>query len=116
MGDREPRPASGYDPAGNLLHYTDLVMGTWDFTYDTLNRLVTADSAADAPAPFTNNYGCWSYDTFGNRTAESMSGTNYGSNPPLASFASYAPGSNQFASTSQSLGGVPMPGITAMTG
>ncbi len=103
-------------------------------------------AAADAPAPYTNNYGCWTYDAIGNRTAESMSGTNCSSNPPLASFASYAPGSNQFASTSQSLGGVPydasgnvladdshwylydgegrlcavasvpMPGITAMTG
>ena len=121
-------------------------MGTWDFTYDTLNRLVTADSAADAPAPFANNYGCWTYDAFGNRTAESVSGTNCGSNPPRASFASYAPGSNQFSTTSQSLSGVPydasgnvladdahwylydgegrlcavasvpMPGITAMTG
>jgi RHS repeat-associated protein len=82
-------------------------MGTWDFTYDTLNRLATADSAADAPAPYTNNYGCWTYDGFGNRLSESMSTTACASNPPLASSANYISGANQFSTTSQSPSGVP---------
>jgi hypothetical protein len=43
-------------------------MGTWTFTYDTLNRLVTASAAANAPAPYAGVNGCWSYDQFGNRT------------------------------------------------
>ena len=54
---------------GNLLQYSDpTVMGTWTFTYDTLNRLVTASAAANAPAPYAGVNGCWSYDQFGNRT------------------------------------------------
>jgi RHS repeat-associated protein len=43
---------SGYDAAGNLLSYTDTVMGTWNFQYDTLNRLIGgSDAAPAAPAP-----------------------------------------------------------------
>jgi YD repeat-containing protein len=139
-------PTGGYDSAGNLLTYTDAtVMGTWNFTYDKLNRLATATAGTNAPAPFTSNYGCWSYDAFGNRTSESMSTTPCTSNPPLASWAKYG-ANNRFTSTSQSPSGVtydpagnllydgqnqylydgegricavastPMPGVTAMTG
>ena len=31
--------ASGYAANGNLLSYTDSVMGPWSFNYDSLNRL-----------------------------------------------------------------------------
>ncbi len=38
-------PPGGYAANGNLLSYTDsVVMGTWNFTYDTLGRLATASS------------------------------------------------------------------------
>ena len=54
----------GYDPAGNVIAYTDSVNGTWSFNYDTLNRMATATgSQADNPYPNL----CWSYDSFGNR-------------------------------------------------
>lgn len=68
--------ASGYDPAGNLVAYTDSVNGTWTFTYDSLNRLATASgSQADNPNP---NY-CWQYDNFGNRLWQTSSGTAFSS-------------------------------------
>jgi RHS repeat-associated protein len=67
-------PQGGYDYAGNLLNYTDLsgtqpVMGTWNFNYDTLNRLVSGGSTA---GPYAGQNLCWGYDAFGNRTAQSL--------------------------------------------
>jgi RHS repeat-associated protein len=87
-----------YDGVGNVVSYTDNgsggqsngIMGTWSFTYDSLNRLATANAAANAPAPYAGNYGCWSYDSFGNRLSQSMSTTACGSSPPpLMSWANY---------------------------
>ncbi len=65
-------PAGGYAKNGNLLSYTDsTVMGTWNFSYDTLGRLASASStlASGQPANPYPNY-CWSYDSFGNRTTQ----------------------------------------------
>jgi len=55
---------SGYAANSNILNYTDSVNGTWSFSYDSLNRLISGTPAAG------NNL-CWSYDSFGNRTAQS---------------------------------------------
>jgi RHS repeat-associated protein len=77
-------PQGGNDPVGNLTSYTDSVMGTFNFTtsgtgsgpsgYDTLNRLaagtLTPPSTSSNPTPQSF---CWSYDAFGNRTAQSIS-------------------------------------------
>ncbi|GGA80311.1 hypothetical protein GCM10011507_34450 [Edaphobacter acidisoli] len=63
-------PNLGYDLNGNLLGYTDSVMGTWTFGYDGLNRLA---SGTATPAYGQNSYYCWSYDSFGNRTNQSGS-------------------------------------------
>jgi len=87
-----PNQSNGYDPVGNLLTYTDNsangpIMGSWTFTYDTLNRLTTATAAANAPAPYANNIGRWSYDDFGNRLSQSISTTPCANNPPLTSWA-----------------------------
>ena len=114
VGQSCPVPNNGYDPASNLLGYTDNgsgglpngIMGTWSFTYDSLNRLATATAAANAPAPYAGNYGCWSYDAFGNRLSQSMSTTPCNATPPLTSWASYN-ANNQFINTSAALGGVP---------
>jgi RHS repeat-associated protein len=60
--------ANSYDGVGNLTNYTDSVMGTWGLTYDYLNRLISGTpSAGDFSG---NNYYCWSYDAFGNRTSQ----------------------------------------------
>ena len=39
---RSTRCTTGYDRDGNVLSYTDSVMGTWSFGYDSLNRLTSA--------------------------------------------------------------------------
>lgn len=52
-----------FSPNGNLTGTIDSVMGTNNFTYDTLSRVLTGSG-------FTGLNGCWSYDPFGNRTAE----------------------------------------------
>jgi len=68
---------TGYDPAGNLLKYSDNVMGVWNFQYDTLNRLAGATDTAPASGAITGvsaDY-CWTYDAFGNRTTQAGSTT-----------------------------------------
>ena len=76
---------SGYDPVGDLTSYSDTayasngstvvdsVMGTWNFTYDSLNRLATAGAAwpSQTQQPYSN--ACWNYDSFGNRKQQEMS-------------------------------------------
>jgi len=81
----------GYDGAGNLKYSIDLVTGGWSFSYDTLNRLTTAQNTVttSTSAQYANNWGCWAYDAFGNRLSQSMSTTACGSNPPLTSWAQY---------------------------
>ena len=63
----------GYAPNGNILSHTDSVMGAWSFGYDTLNRLIAANAGASVPAQFAGQYGCWTYDPFGNRLLEAYS-------------------------------------------
>ena len=49
-------PAGGYDPASNLVNYTDAVMGTWSFSYDTLKGLQNLEIAEQMKiAPRTVN-------------------------------------------------------------
>jgi RHS repeat-associated protein len=70
--------SGGYDGVGNLMHYTDSVTGTWDMVdssgsgsgYDTLNRL---SRATQTPVSGSAQSYCWSYDAFGNRTAQAIS-------------------------------------------
>ena len=67
---------TGYDAVGNIAGYTDSVTGTWSLGYDTLNR-VTAGSAPSTslPCSYAGLQASWTYDTFGNRTAESFGAT-----------------------------------------
>lgn len=69
-----------YDNAGNVTGYSDsadngtaTIMGTWTFQYDALNRLVsgTASAGTYKVGSLWDNL-CWSYDSFGNRTIESL--------------------------------------------
>jgi RHS repeat-associated protein len=70
-------PEGGYAPNGNILSHSDSVTGTWNFGYDTLNRLTTSKITATTTysASYANQSGCWSYDGFGNRQAELYSDT-----------------------------------------
>lgn len=70
---------NGYQANGNLQNVADSVMGTWTYTYDTLNRLIKGTSASGV---YSGRYLCWSYDTFGNRLSQSVSTTSCSANPP----------------------------------
>jgi RHS repeat-associated protein len=101
-------PTTGYAANGNLLAYTDSVMGSWTFGYDNLNRL---SSGSVTPAFNQNQFYCWSYDSFGNRTNESGSDQNFVSidgQPPCqpatsanltSSVANYADNTNRVSGT-----------------
>jgi RHS repeat-associated protein len=58
---------SGYAANSNIIAYNDSVNGQWSFAYDGLNRLSAGFTSAGVQA---NPYFCWSYDSFGNRTAQ----------------------------------------------
>ena len=91
-----------FDYNGNVTGFSDSVMGTWTFGYDTLNRLSSSHNTAatTSSAQYLNNYGCWVYDAFGNQTSEAMSATACNSNPPLTSWGTLsASNNNRFAST-----------------
>jgi RHS repeat-associated protein len=94
---------AGFDGTGNIQTLDDQIIGSWSFGYDTLNRLVSGTSTAGS---YSGQYGCWAYDSFGNRTAAAMSTVACANNPPLSSWANYN-ANNRFASTSQVPGGVP---------
>jgi len=60
-------PSGGYVANGNLQTYTDSVTGTWNLSYDGLNRLT---NGTVTPPGNQSQYLCWSYDSFGNRTTQ----------------------------------------------
>jgi RHS repeat-associated protein len=77
-------PSPGYDPVGNVVNYSDInssggsVMGTWGYSYDSLNRLTSGQNAATTSTSqqYAGQNLCWVYDSFGNRTVQSQqSGT-----------------------------------------
>ncbi|WP_213803762.1 RHS repeat-associated core domain-containing protein [Granulicella sp. dw_53] len=71
--------SGGYAPSGNIVSYTDSVMGTWNLGYDGLNRLTSANSNTTI---LGNQYFCWGYDSFGNRTISAKSSSPCVSTPP----------------------------------
>ena len=77
---------SPYTQNGNVANVIDSVTGTWSFTYDTLNRLASGTASSGS---YSGKIGCWTYDSFGNRTSESLSTTACNNNPPLTSWAAY---------------------------
>ena len=50
------------------------VMGTWNFNDDAVNRLTSAVSGSNAPSGFQSQTAAWTYDSYGNRTAQTFSG------------------------------------------
>jgi len=65
--------SGGYAANGNLQNVTDLVMGSWTYGYDHLNRLTQA--VVNSGTYMGMNVGGaslgWSYDSFGNRLTQS---------------------------------------------
>jgi len=76
--------SAGFDPAGNLTNVIDSVTGTWTYRYETLNRVLTGTASG---GPVSGDILCWTYDSFGNRTSESLFATACNNNPPLWSWA-----------------------------
>ena len=89
----------GYDADGNVVGYTDSVMGGWGFNYDPLNRVTSGSASSGA---YTGLQTGWGYDPFGNRTSESFSGSTQ-MPMPTSSTASYN-ANNQIQGASLMLG------------
>jgi RHS repeat-associated protein len=74
VGPVNPCPTSGgtsgYMANGNVQNLNDSVMGNWTYNYDDLNRLISGTAAS---GPYSGDSGCWSYDSFGNRTNQILS-------------------------------------------
>jgi RHS repeat-associated protein len=88
---------TGYDAAGNIVGYSDSVMGNWSMSggYDPLYRLTSAGATSGI---YSGLQISWGYDPFGNRTSETYSGTS-NAQVPGNSTASYNT-NNQVSSTS----------------
>ena len=70
--------AGNYAANGSLLSVTDTVMGTWTYSYDSLNRLKTAQAVPNTQTGFAPYGGAllgWGYDSFGNYLGETLSGS-----------------------------------------
>jgi hypothetical protein len=80
-------PTTGYAANGNLLSYSDTLNGiadAWNFTannapcYQPLNRITCANATAGPWGPVNSQPGLslsWAYDSFGNRTTQTVSGS-----------------------------------------
>lgn len=99
-----------YDAVSNVESLTDSIAGNWNFNiassvggygYDTLNRLVAGQATS---GPYNGQYSCWTYDAFGNRTMEAISGTACNSSPASTTWASFN-SSNQITGTNLMTGG-----------
>jgi len=90
--------AGNYAANGNLLGYTDSMMGTWAFGYDNMNRLMTGASSSGV---FAGDADCFSYDSFGNR----LSGT-FSANPcPATPLSIPSPANNRISGLGYSASG-----------
>jgi RHS repeat-associated protein len=68
---------ANYDGDGNVSQYTDTVMGNWNFAYDAFNRAQsgTPFAGGSVSQDFVGENLCWAYDSYGNRTAQSVQTT-----------------------------------------
>lgn len=97
--------SANYDGTGSVTSYNDSVNGTWtNVAYDNLSRLAAATwtPVSGSPESF-----CWTFDNFGNMTAEAGSNQPF-ANSPGASACQVASGatllSNNWSAYSSSTG------------
>ena len=71
-------PTGGYAPNGNLLGVSDSVTGNWNYTYDNLNRLLSAQGGSNLQglAPYGTGLLQFSYDSFGNFQGQTLTGNS----------------------------------------
>jgi hypothetical protein len=74
-------------------------MGDWQFSYDSQDRLTAAAAGTLAPSAFQNQNAAWSYDSYGNRTAQTFSNGAY------SNWANYNPANNRITTATSALGG-----------
>jgi RHS repeat-associated protein len=93
--------AGGYAPNGNILTHVDSVMGTWNFSYDGVDRIASATQTAYTATSqqYAGKLGCWTYDSYGNRTLEAFSPAACNNTPTPQMGASYNAANNQILST-----------------
>ena len=74
-GDTNTTPYSytlTYAANSNVATANDTFIGSWTYKYDTLDRLIAANSTTAGMVLPSGTYKtqCWTYDSFGNRTGE----------------------------------------------
>ncbi len=97
--------AGGFDGVGNLLSVADSVLGTWSYTSDHLNRLLTGTALA---GPYSSVGLSWAYDGFGNRWGQAVSGSPSSGMPfpqPWTASPDSTANDNRIGSTSMSSSG-----------
>ena len=100
-------PNGGYAPNGDILNVDDSVIGSWGYSYDKLNRLVQAAGTSGSYGGTSTtgipvagvNLG-WSYDSFGNRLAQTSNSANF-----PTSWANVPTANNQISTSSTAPGG-----------
>ena len=66
---------NGYAGDGNVVESQDSINGTWTYQYDDMNRLISATQAAGAdPLGSSGGTVSWTYDRFGNRWSQAVTG------------------------------------------
>jgi RHS repeat-associated protein len=63
---------NGYSGNGDVITSQDFVNGNWSYKYDDLNHLVWANATA---GPWAGDTMTWSYDRYGNRWTQTLTGT-----------------------------------------
>jgi YD repeat-containing protein len=72
-----------------------------------VDRLTMAAAGSKAPSQYAGNYGCWTYDSFGNRTLEAFSSASCGNNPTPQALTTYNPANNRIVYSTASPATVP---------
>lgn len=88
--------SSGYDANGNVISFTDSLMGQWSYQCDSLNRVVTRVDTSGGPRAGYSD--CFAYDNWGNRTGEADSATACSSSPTATTWVNYST-ANQITGT-----------------
>jgi RHS repeat-associated protein len=62
----------GYTPDSNILSNVDSFNGSWAFTYDDLNRLITSNCSANCPDGTSTQGFSYAYDRYANRWTQTV--------------------------------------------
>jgi hypothetical protein len=94
-------------------------MGTWNFSYDAVDRLTSAAAGSNAPTAFRSQSAAWGYDrgprrqvlvagvgdSYGNRTAQTFS------NSVVSNWMNYNPANNRITTATSAVTGYVYDGV-----